>query len=292
MTHQHLRSNTRARQKQKRTRTAISHEQLRSSRISSGPNQASINANKRKYNSKRVSNPSLRNSPNLDNLESSTFTDGTLPQTSYFSPPLSDHDGTVNPNINTNVNTITHNFDGVLDSSSIQTPPPLDEYVGSDEEVPPYRENLHKYLDLFSFDPRFAPVLRVNKSLVPDNDILGASIQHFKDFNLLPPDIDLWRIHHIDDLEYNDMLPNIIQSVPVRRNHDTLAEDLRQIEEMEANQRRTQAQVQNEEQNRIPTTELDDLDTQLACIMSLIDIDQERRRNYRGFRYQSPTSSS
>ncbi|CAK7901244.1 hypothetical protein CAAN1_11S02036 [[Candida] anglica] len=90
-------------------------------------------------------------------------------------------------------------------------PTPRDEYNTIDEEIPPYNVTLHKYLDRISFDPRFAPCLRINRRLVQSEGDLQTSIDDFNSFNLLPTSIDLWTISHIDDLEYDDMIPNLIQ---------------------------------------------------------------------------------
>ncbi|CAH2352654.1 hypothetical protein CLIB1423_07S04522 [[Candida] railenensis] len=88
-----------------------------------------------------------------------------------------------------------------------------DEYNTVDEEIPPYNVTLHKYLDRISFDPRFAPCLRVNRRLVRSENELSASIDEFKGFNLLPTKIDPWTISHIDDLEFEDMIPSLIREV-------------------------------------------------------------------------------
>lgn len=88
-----------------------------------------------------------------------------------------------------------------------------DEYNTVDEEIPPYNVTLHKYLDRISFDPRFAPCLRINRRLVRSENELSASIDEFKGFNLLPTKIDPWTISHIDDLEFEDMIPSLIREV-------------------------------------------------------------------------------
>lgn len=59
--------------------------------------------------------------------------------------------------------TITHSH-----SNDEEAPPPLDEYAHLEHDqpsTPPYRERLHKRVDLISFDPRYVtPVLRINKN--------------------------------------------------------------------------------------------------------------------------------
>lgn len=89
--------------------------------------------------------------------------------------------------------------------------PPADEYNTIDEEIPPYNVTLHKYLDRISFDPRFSPVLRINRKLVKSSKDLSKSIEEFQSFNLLPSAIDPWTISHVDDSEFEDMIPRLIQ---------------------------------------------------------------------------------
>ncbi|PIS56998.1 hypothetical protein CJI97_000021 [Candidozyma auris] len=89
-------------------------------------------------------------------------------------------------------------------------PPPRDEYSTVDEDIPPYREKLHKYLDLVAYDERFAPVLRVNRYLVSGQEDLIEAINQFSSSNLLPKKMDLWNISHVDDSEYENMIPVLI----------------------------------------------------------------------------------
>lgn len=89
-------------------------------------------------------------------------------------------------------------------------PPPRDEYSTVDEDIPPYREKLHKYLDLVAYDERFAPVLRVNRYLVSGQEDLIEAINQFSLSNLLPKKMDLWNISHVDDSEYENMIPVLI----------------------------------------------------------------------------------
>lgn len=88
--------------------------------------------------------------------------------------------------------------------------PPRDEYTIIDEDIPPYRAQLHRYLDLISYDERFAPVLRVNRYLVQDDTSLEAAIKKFSKFNLLPKGTNLWAISHVDDNYYEHMIPELI----------------------------------------------------------------------------------
>lgn len=89
-------------------------------------------------------------------------------------------------------------------------PPPRDEYTTVDEDIPPYRAQLHKYLDLVAYDERFAPVLRVNRYLIYGDSELTEAIDKFKQFNLLPRKTDLWSISHVDDNEYEQMIPALL----------------------------------------------------------------------------------
>lgn len=89
-------------------------------------------------------------------------------------------------------------------------PPPRDEYSTVDEDIPPYRAQLHKYLDLVLYDERFTPILRVNRYLVNGDSELTAAIDKLTQFNLLPKRTNLWSISHIDDNDYEEMIPVLI----------------------------------------------------------------------------------
>jgi hypothetical protein len=92
-----------------------------------------------------------------------------------------------------------------------RTASPRNEYTTIDEEIPPYHATLHKYLDRILFDPRFGPCLRINRSLVRSERDLSASIKDLASFNLLPTAVDPWCISHVDDSEFEDMIPSLIQ---------------------------------------------------------------------------------
>lgn len=85
---------------------------------------------------------------------------------------------------------------------------------GTYEEVPPYHATLHKYLDLISFDPRIVPCLRINRSLVRSQAKLSDAIIKFKDFNLFPSAIDPWYISHVDDRHFEDLIPELLSTLP------------------------------------------------------------------------------
>lgn len=109
------------------------------------------------------------------------------------------------------------------------------EYDVNDIEIPPYRASLHKYLDLMSFDPRFVPCLRINRSLVRNHDKLQESIHEFKRFNKLPNSVDLWKINHVDDAHFDDILPDLIPyPLPPRQRHETNHESELQPHELQA----------------------------------------------------------
>lgn len=127
--------------------------------------------------------------------------------------------------------------------SSLSTPSTLPEdssdevpeYDVNDIEIPPYRASLHKYLDLMSFDPRFVPCLRINRSLVRNHDKLQESIHEFKRFNKLPNSVDLWKINHVDDAHFDDILPDLIPyPLPPRQRHETNHESELQPHELQA----------------------------------------------------------
>lgn len=105
-------------------------------------------------------------------------------------------------------------------SLSDEDEPPVDEYyLGNEEEIPPYHATLHKYLDLMSFDPRIVPCLRVNRALIKNNDSLSQFITQFLKFNLFPESVDPWEISHINDQDYDDLIPELI---PVESNSPDL----------------------------------------------------------------------
>ena len=79
-----------------------------------------------------------------------------------------------------------------------------------EEETPPYRARLHKYLDLMSYDPRVFPCLRFNRTLLRDNEALAESVRQFLDFQLFPEYIDPWSLSRIDDKDYEDAIPELL----------------------------------------------------------------------------------
>lgn len=89
-------------------------------------------------------------------------------------------------------------------------PPPLDEYSEIVDEIPPYREALHKFVDVVLFDLRFGPILRVNRFLIKDDIVLQNTIENFEKFQVIPRNINLNAICHIDDDEYDAMIPALL----------------------------------------------------------------------------------
>lgn len=93
--------------------------------------------------------------------------------------------------------------------------PPLD------EEIPPYRPTFHKYLDLMSFDPRYTPVLRVNKNLIKSHEELKVFIGKFQEFNVFPESIDPYELSLVDDRHFDDLIPQLIPDEYGFVNHPT-----------------------------------------------------------------------
>ncbi|KAK6463233.1 hypothetical protein DFJ63DRAFT_312556 [Scheffersomyces coipomensis] len=106
-------------------------------------------------------------------------------------------------------------------------PPPTDEYnIFDNEESPPYREQLHKYLDLISFDPRYnIPIIRINKSLIKNDKNLRKSIKKLIKFNLIPRDIDLWNLNKVDDNDFEAVIPGLLPDI-ARAPNDGLYRDI------------------------------------------------------------------
>ncbi|QBM88475.1 hypothetical protein METSCH_C04430 [Metschnikowia aff. pulcherrima] len=98
----------------------------------------------------------------------------------------------------------------VIRNNHIGHHPPRDEYTIADNNIPPYRSQLHRYLDLVSYDERFGPVLRVNRHLVHGDNDLHAAIARLTRCNLLPQNTDLWHVSHVDDRDYETMIPALI----------------------------------------------------------------------------------
>ncbi|KAM9937156.1 hypothetical protein OXX80_003309 [Metschnikowia pulcherrima] len=98
----------------------------------------------------------------------------------------------------------------IIRNNHIGQHPPRDEYTIADNNIPPYRSQLHRYLDLVSYDERFGPVLRVNRHLVHGDNDLHAAIARLTRCNLLPQNTDLWHVSHVDDRDYETMIPALI----------------------------------------------------------------------------------
>lgn len=92
------------------------------------------------------------------------------------------------------------------------------------EALPPYTPNLNKYLDVLSFDARFMPVLRFNKSIIKNKRELGNSIKQFHQFGVFPNEIDPFDLNLIDDRFYDDMIPNLISNDTSDTSDDTAPE--------------------------------------------------------------------
>ena len=164
------------------------------------------------------------------------------------------------------------------DSLVIEEPPPLDEYaytdssdIGDTEVTPPYREKLHKTVDLVSFDPRYnIPVLRVNKRLVKTPKNLRQTIRKLNKMGIVPDEIDLWEINKVDDVDFYQMLPTLLTEAHSR--HDA--------REAIANAR---AVIRAQREDRRAEYELE---IQRALAISIEE--QSQRQLFRGFRYNGP----
>lgn len=91
-------------------------------------------------------------------------------------------------------------------------PPSYDEVLETnDSDSPPYREKLHKHLDLLSFDPRYSiPVLRINKKLIKTHSRLEKSMWKLKEYNILPLEINLWDLRQVDDRCLYKIIPELL----------------------------------------------------------------------------------
>lgn len=84
-------------------------------------------------------------------------------------------------------------------------------YHSIDGDTPPYREKLHKHLDLLSFDPRFfMPVLRINKRLIKTHSKLEKSMWALKEFGILPIEVNLWDVRQVDDRNLYNIIPSLL----------------------------------------------------------------------------------
>lgn len=154
-------------------------------------------------------------------------------------------------------------------SMDLIDPPPLDEYSPSlmetettTEYSPPYREHLHRKVDLISFDPRYSvPVLRINKKLIKNKKNLKKVIRKLIKLRIVPEDVNLWEINKVDDGEFYSILPGLIHS-------------------FEEQQREERLQQRPEEYEN---------DIQRALAISLEE--ENQRELYRGFRYQERSNN-
>jgi hypothetical protein len=96
-------------------------------------------------------------------------------------------------------------------------PPSYDEFAAPEGSIgsPPYRDRLHKHYDLLSFDPRFStPILRINRSLVKSSTKLERSMWKLKGFNILPDEVNLWKVRQVDDRNLYNVLPQLLSDEP------------------------------------------------------------------------------
>ncbi|KAK6456217.1 uncharacterized protein RJT20DRAFT_42410 [Scheffersomyces xylosifermentans] len=201
-----------------------------------------------------------------------------------------------------------------IDTESIPSiPPPMDEYsnVASDpyweDDSPPYRERLHKNVDLISFDPRYTvPVLRINKALIRNDKNLQKCIKKMCNLNMLPEEVNLWDIDRVDDREFNALLPSLL---PDFSDANSIVTQLREIEIMEQTaipsteselvQYAMQLSLQDSQTNGDRGQDQeddddDDDDSQVNYYDAYETVQQVPRPVdlYRGFRYNESTSYS
>lgn len=162
-------------------------------------------------------------------------------------------------------------------------PPPLDEYSteGANHHYnnnsndmsnglwghsPPYRENLHKRVDLISFDPRYSiPVLRINKRLVKNSTNLHKVIRKLIKLQIVPEDVNLWDINKVDDGEFYNVLPRLLMN------------------EMEASDQRQHQERQRQRQ--------EDYENELQRALAISLEEENQREMFRGFRYQKSSNN-
>lgn len=118
----------------------------------------------------------------------------------------------------------TSQRNGIPSTQLVQLHPPLPMYepaspVPTQEELPEYREQFHKYLDLLSFDARYSPVLRFNKSLIKNQAHMNELIRRFESFRVFPSSVDPHKLVHIDDRHYDQMIPELIEINQSRFSH-------------------------------------------------------------------------
>ena len=154
-----------------------------------------------------------------------------------------------------------------------EAPPPLDEYANIEHNqpsTPPYRERLHKRVDLISFDPRYVtPVLRINKKLIRTPNNLRKTIRKLIQLKIVPEEIDLWKIDRIDDGQFYRVLPQLL-------NGDDAQQEIRAMNEaMRVARERTELEFE--------------LEIQRAIAISMEE--QAQRQLFHGFRYNGPSRS-
>ncbi|KAG5421663.1 hypothetical protein I9W82_000755 [Candida metapsilosis] len=151
-----------------------------------------------------------------------------------------------------------------------EAPPPLDEYAHLHRDppsTPPYRERLHKKVDLISFDPRYVtPVLRINKKLIRTPTNLRKTIRKLIQLKIVPEEIDLWKIDRIDDGQFYHVLPQLLNGEDTQEEIRAMSDAVRVARE------RTELEFEQEIQRAI------------AISME----EQTQRQLFHGFRYNGP----
>ena len=126
--------------------------------------------------------------------------------------------------------------------------------------------NLHKRVDLISFDPRYSiPVLRINKRLVKNSTNLHKVIRKLIKLQIVPEDVNLWDINKVDDGEFYNVLPRLLMN------------------EMEASDQRQHQERQRQRQ--------EDYENELQRALAISLEEENQREMFRGFRYQKSSNN-
>ncbi|CAK9438357.1 uncharacterized protein LODBEIA_P25810 [Lodderomyces beijingensis] len=154
-----------------------------------------------------------------------------------------------------------------------EAPPPLDEYAHV-PSTPPYRERLHKRVDLISFDPRYhTPVIRINRNLVKTPKNLRQSIRKMDKLQVVPHEINLWEVSKVDDLEFLQNLPQLFFEHEV---NEALASSLRA----------SRHQQQQEELMRL------EYEQEISRALAISMEEQAQRQLFRSFRYHGAEAAA
>lgn len=212
-------------------------------------------------------------------------------ETTTLATPISQQQSQSQSRLQQTRNAIIDRLNSRIDASmfpiDLIDPPPLDEYSTDDSNhhhhhqhynnghdmnneqwghSPPYRENLHKRVDLISFDPRYSiPVLRINKRLVKNSTNLHKIIRKLIKLQIVPEDVNLWDINKVDDGEFYNVLPSLLMN------------------EMEVSDQRQHQEQQRQQQ--------EDYENELQRALAISLEEENQREMFRGFRYQKSSTN-